>query len=749
MKMKTKIISMGVIVTILPIAVMLVLIAVQKQKLSGRLSKDIDQQLRNQLQTVAKDVYALCQTQNESVEQTLEANLNVARDVLRKKGEVTLSSDKASWTAKNQLSGAIQNISLPKLLVGGQWLGQSMSLRDYVPVIDDTVKMVGATCTIFQRMDNEGNMLRVATNVKAKDGSRAIGTFIPARNPDGSPNAVVSKVLNGSTYKGRAFVVDSWYLAAYEPLRDATGSIIGMLYVGVKQENVLSFRQAIVDIKIGATGYVYVLGGSGEAKGQYLISKDGKRDGENIWDSKDADGKPFIQDMINQALKTKKAEVFFYEYQWKNPEDPVAKKKIAAVTYFAPWDWVIGAGAYEEDISTAKVDTNASLANLLWSSIGVGFVVMLLAVLFSFFIGIGIARPITKICEVADRIATGDIDQEVEYRSKDEFGELAKTFTKMTASLKQMVVKLRKTADKVSSSAEMVSASSEQVNASAQEVSGAIQKVNSGASTQAERVSETFGIMEKSAISLKQVVVNAQDTSAMVNKATSKAEEGKIAAKEAVDKIGHLADTVLETTRVIQNLGQMSQQIGEITETITSIADQTNLLALNAAIEAARAGEAGRGFAVVAEEVRKLAEGSAEAVRKIGGLIKSIQGDTSRAVAAIETGSREVQEGKSQVARIAEVLDEITNTIKSANTLANQIAHTSQERVSEVERVVKAINEISSIAKTSVETVQQVSATSEEQSASMQEMAASAQELSRLATDLKEVVSQFKVKGTA
>jgi methyl-accepting chemotaxis protein len=251
--------------------------------------------------------------------------------------------------------------------------------------------------------------------------------------------------------------------------------------------------------------------------------------------------------------------------------------------------------------------------------------------------------------------------------------------------------------------------------------------------------------MEKTSTSIRQMVTNAQAAASEVNQTSSRAEVGRATAGEAVDKIGRLVGTVSDTAKVIQNLGQMSQQIGEITETITSIADQTNLLALNAAIEAARAGEAGRGFAVVAEEVRKLAEGSAEAVRKIGGLIRSIQSETNRAVNAIEASSKEVQDSKVQIAKIAEVLTEINKAAVEAAKMATDIAEAGQGRVVEVDRVVKAINEVAAIAKESASTVQEVSSSTEEQTASMEEMSASAQELARLAMDLKELVGKFRL----
>jgi methyl-accepting chemotaxis protein len=129
-------------------------------------------------------------------------------------------------------------------------------------VVDDVKELVGGTATIFQRMNRQGNILRVATNVEKLDNTRAIGTYIPAVNPDGIPNPVVSTVMQGKTYRGIAYVVNAWYITAYEPIFDGQGEIVGVLYVGVKQENVESLRQAILKTQVGETGYVYAFGRS-------------------------------------------------------------------------------------------------------------------------------------------------------------------------------------------------------------------------------------------------------------------------------------------------------------------------------------------------------------------------------------------------------------------------------------------------------------------------------------------------------
>ena len=123
------------------------------------------------------------------------------------------------------------------------------------------------------------------------------------RRQRGERNKVVAALLKGETYEGRAFVVDDWYVTVYEPLRDDSGQVIGALFVGVRQNNINAIRQAIHGSKIGSSGYMFVLGGKGDQQGKYIISNDGKRDGESVWEAKDQEGKYFIQDMIKKAIQ--------------------------------------------------------------------------------------------------------------------------------------------------------------------------------------------------------------------------------------------------------------------------------------------------------------------------------------------------------------------------------------------------------------------------------------------------------------
>jgi methyl-accepting chemotaxis protein len=385
--------------------------------------------------------------------------------------------------------------------------------------------------------------------------------------------------------------------------------------------------------------------------------------------------------------------------------------------------------------------------NIIISVVGLVFIGALVFILLRAML----TKPISTLIAAAGGLASraGDLTQRIKITGQDEIGRLGSVFNQIIDSMHEMVLQIRTTAEKVASSSQQLSSSTQEVNASTQEVSTAIQQITKGATTQSERVDETLEIMEKASVALKQMMANAQAATSGVSESSQKAESGRASAQETVEKILRLTNTVTDTAKVIQTLGERSQQIGEITETITSIADQTNLLALNAAIEAARAGEAGRGFAVVAEEVRKLAEGSAEAVRKIGNLIKSIQAETGKAVSSIEASSKEVQEGKDMVARIAELLIEINKAVQESSDLTKQIAEATTEQVQGTERVVTAVNEVAAVAKESVSTAEEVSSSVEEQTASMQEMAASAQELARLAMELKDMVSKFKLREAA
>ncbi len=437
LKMSFKIAILGVGSVIFTAIILLFLTIYQSNQYYLVAQKNVNNLINSDIDNIARGVYNLVLTEDQAVQQQIQDNLRVAEHILDSNGKISQSQELISWNATNQFTNDQIIIKLPKLLIGNQWIEVNSNPFVKSIVVDEVENLVGSKTTIFQRMNENGDMLRVATTVKNDDGMRAIGTYIPAINPDGSLNQVIATVLNGNTYLGRAYVVNDWYLTAYQPIFDDAQNIIGMLFVGMKLEPLEErVRTAILNTKVGESGYVFVLQGTGIDKGQYIISKDGIRDGENILNSVDVSGNYFIKTLIDKALKLGPGQLDTLRYLWQNPGDPNPRWKIARISYYQPWDWVIGISSYEDEMniySSVLEDGKNRMITVLSLT---GILISILMGVFGLVIANSITNPIRRMTKVVETIAQGDLNQEIDINLEDEIGVLAKSFNQMTLQLR-------------------------------------------------------------------------------------------------------------------------------------------------------------------------------------------------------------------------------------------------------------------------------------------------------------------------
>ncbi|MBP9025539.1 MAG: Cache 3/Cache 2 fusion domain-containing protein [Phycisphaerae bacterium] len=414
---------------------------------SGVFSQRVDQEAArlalNDLGDIALGIYNMVRAQDETVQRQVNANLNTARYVLEQAGSAESSTERTTaWTAVNQYTLQAVPVRLPQMLVGGEWLGENANPEVRTPVVDDIVDLVGGTAAIFQRINGAGDMLRVATNVLTPDGRRAIGTYIPAVNPDGTSNPVIAAVLRGETYRGSVYVFGDWYLAAYEPIYDELGNLIGMLYVGVKREAVESLRQAILNTRVGDSGYAFVLGAAGEERGVYIVSEGGQLDGVNMWDTPNSDGRYIARELIDAGLALQPGEIGTLSYRWQTPDEERPYVRISRFVYYEPWDWLIGVTAYEDEILAYQKVLDGGRTDMLRTLAGVGALILLVVIGLSILLARSIAGPINRLAVAAQEIAAGKLDLQVDVRRQDEAGMLAQSFNQMTARLRDLIASL-------------------------------------------------------------------------------------------------------------------------------------------------------------------------------------------------------------------------------------------------------------------------------------------------------------------
>ncbi|NMP30315.1 methyl-accepting chemotaxis protein [Thalassotalea sp. M1531] len=330
---------------------------------------------------------------------------------------------------------------------------------------------------------------------------------------------------------------------------------------------------------------------------------------------------------------------------------------------------------------------------------------------------ISITRPLARVNDMLNIVASGDLSRKLDDSGKDEFAQLSRNCNSLIDSLRNLI--------------QGIVSRSTQLAAAAEETSAVTAQSTTAIEEQRSQVEQAASATTEMSSTSQSVLSSANDALGEIKQADDEAERVKAISSKNRETIQLLAHEVESASQVINKLQQDSASIGGILDVIRGIAEQTNLLALNAAIEAARAGEQGRGFAVVADEVRTLASRTQESTQEIQNMIEVLQTGAEKAVSVMDTGKSQAANCVEQSENADKALETITHAVHEAFDRSSQIATAAEEQSVVAHEISENLESIVTIA--------------EQTTAGSQQTATSSSEVARLSEELQQSVQEFKM----
>ncbi|MDR0578677.1 MAG: methyl-accepting chemotaxis protein [Candidatus Accumulibacter sp.] len=585
-------------------------------------------------------------------------------------------------------SVSVNGVTLPEYFFGDiPAIGGQQFLLDYQK------RNSGALASFM--IVSGGKLYRGTSLLKKSDGRYADGEEVM---DDYAP-----VILAGKTYTGVIVRSGVIYALAIVPILDGNGHPVMGISMRISGEDALKeLRETLDDAIIGKTGYPFILGRPvGDMKEPHVVQFKSLA-GQTIKDLAPERGR------VMTEILEKKNGVF--EYDWKT-DTGENQRRIVAFQEFPELHWVVAVTAPLAEF------TESYDAIHRWTLIGIAALVVTAMLCIWLFIRWQLGPLNTTARAIADMAGSLDLTRRLDNTASDEIGMAAQSFDRMVDSVRRAV--------------QAIESSVAKVGATVAAVNAAADRVAQGSASQSGSTSAMAAAIEEMTVSINTVAGGAADAQAMAQHTSEVSEEGSRIIENTQGEMGAIAQIVSGASKVIATLGEESRQIGTVVNVIKEVADQTNLLALNAAIEAARAGEQGRGFAVVADEVRKLAERTAQSTGDISGMIGRIQTAANEAVEEMEKVAGQVTSGQALAREAGQRMKTIYEEANKVSAAVTEISNALKEQGAASQEVAKQVESISRMA--------------EQNNAAAMEAAANTQRMEGLAASVKDTLARFRV----
>uniref|UniRef100_Q0HRS2 Methyl-accepting chemotaxis sensory transducer n=1 Tax=Shewanella sp. (strain MR-7) TaxID=60481 RepID=Q0HRS2_SHESR len=467
-----------------------------------------------------------------------------------------------------------------------------------------------------------------------------------------------------------------------QQIKEATEIAAGIVKYQLSLKENGNVNQALRDIRFGSAGYFFMYDSQGKNIFHALMPN---LEGQNKIDMTDPRGTKIIVGLLDAAKRGDGN--FSYYYQKPNTNEQI--EKISYVMMVPGTDWMLGTGAYIDDIEAVVEDYRQTVTEQMADK---SFMILLIALVLTgitaFIIMVAAHRMVVPIKNMADSLndiakGEGDLTKRLSVKGEDEIAQLGQAFNLFVDKLQTIIGDVANATAKVKSAANAIhdqtKVMSSQLLSHNNETDQVVTAITEMSSTASEVAQNTTQVAEAT------------------HAATGDVANAQRCVDASLEEIAGLMAQINNAAGSIKSLSEQSQKINSVLSVIGGIAEQTNLLALNAAIEAARAGEQGRGFAVVADEVRNLASRTQASTLEINEMLSELHKLVALAVKTMDESQQSCVRSVDSSRAISESLGSVTSAVTAINDMSTQIATAATEQSSvteEINRNVYAIQEI-------------------------------------------------------